>query len=79
MPVRTDRYEIGTPLGCSVENGVCYVSNQDFGLCLKSDSAQFARSPFDQCTSWLLLPFQLGSVILSHFRRRHGLNRLQHM
>jgi hypothetical protein len=79
LPVRTDSYEIGTPLSCFVENGLRYFSNLDFGLYRKYRFAQFARSPLDQCASWLLLVFQLGSVILRDLRRRHGLNSLQHV
>jgi hypothetical protein len=67
------------PFCCCVENGLRYVTNPDFGLCRKPGSLQFARNLNDQFTSWLLLIFQLGSVVLSHLRRRRWLNWLQNM
>ena len=79
MPVRSERYKIGMPLSSSLENDLRYIANQDFGLGRKSRPAQFGRNPLDQCTSGPLFVFQLGSVTLSHLRRRHGLNRLQHV
>jgi len=77
--MRTDCYQIGTPFGCFVDYCVGYVSNPYTGLCRESSSAQFGRNPFNQCTSRLLLIFQLRSITLSHLRRRHSVNRLQHV
>ena len=77
--LRAERYEIGTPFGCPFEDRLSYVPNQDLGLCRKSSSAQFYRNPFNQCTSRLLLIFQLWSITLSHLRWRRSVNRLQHM
>jgi hypothetical protein len=46
--VRTDRYEIGMPFGCSAENCPNYVSDQNLGLSSKSRSTQFARNLLNQ-------------------------------
>jgi len=79
VTVRTDCYQIGIPFHCSFENGLGYVSNPYFGLCRESSTAQFGRNLLDQCTSRLLLIFQLRSITLSHLGRRHSVDGLQHM
>ncbi len=77
--MRTDRYQIGIPFGCLTENCVCYVSNPYASLCRESVFTQFGRNPLNQCTSRLLVILQLRSITLSHLRRRHSVNRLQHV
>jgi hypothetical protein len=79
LSMRTDRYQIGTPFGRLAENCACCVSNPYASLCRESSSPQFACNPINECTSRLLLIFQLGSITLSHFRRRDSVNRLQNV
>jgi len=78
-PMRTNRNEIGVPFRCSIEDAFFDVPYFDSGVCLESRSTQLVRNSLDQCMGWLLLFFQLRSVPLSHFRRSHGLNRLEHV
>jgi hypothetical protein len=48
-------------------------------LSRESSAAQFSRNSLNQCTSGLLLTFQLGGITLGHLGRRHSVNRLQYM
>jgi len=79
LPMRTDCNQIRPPFGSLIENCVCYVTNPYTSLCRESSSAQFGRNSLNQCSSRLLLTFQLRSITLGHLRRGHSVNRLQHV
>src|SRR5208337_5344708 len=78
LPMRTNHDQIGTPLGCGIDDCLSDVTYLDGGVHLEPYTTQFVRNSLDQLTGWLLLIFQLRSVASRHLRRSRR-NRLQHM
>ena len=78
LSMRTNHDQIGTPLGCGIDDSLSDVTYLDGGVRLESCAKQSLRNSLDQFTGWLFLIFQLGSITCCHLRgSRH--NRLQHM
>src|SRR5208283_4731484 len=78
LSMRGNDDQIGTPLGCEIDDSLSDVTYLDGGVHLESCAAQFLRNSLDQLTGGFFLIFQLGSVAWRHLRGS-WLNRLHHM
>jgi len=78
LSMRANDDQIGTPLGCGIDDSLSDVTYLDGGVYLESCATQFLRNSLDQLTGWLFLIFQLGSITWRHLRGSWR-NRLQHM
>ena len=78
LSMRTNDDQIGTPLGCGIDDSLSDVTYLDGGVHLESCAKQFLRNSLDQLTGWLFLIVQLGSVTGRHLRWSWR-NRLQDM
>ena len=78
LSVRTNDDQIGTPLGCRIDDSLSDVTYLDGSFRLESRATQFLRNSLDQLMGWLLLIFQLRSITWRHLRGSWR-NRLQHM
>jgi len=78
LSMRTNHDQIGTPLGCGIDDSLSDVTYLEGGVHPESCGTQFLRNSLDQFTGWLFLIFQLGSIACCHLRGSRA-NRLQHM
>src|SRR5208337_1888479 len=62
LSMRTNDDQIGTPLGCGIDDSLSDVTYLDGGVHLESCATQFLRNSLDQLTGWLFLVVQLGSI-----------------
>ena len=62
LSMRTNDDQIGTPLGCGIDDRLSNVTYLDGGVHLESCATQAVRYALNQLMGRLLLIFQLGSV-----------------
>jgi hypothetical protein len=78
LSMRANDDQIGTPLGCEVDDSLSDVTYLDGSVHLESCAQQLLRNSLDQLMGWPFLIFQLGSITWRHLRGSRR-KRLQHM